>query len=87
MPSFDAVLEHGPSGGAYVVVPDTAFAELGGKTRVRVRGRFGGVGLRSSVVSMGGRVCVGVHKAVRLAAGVEFGQTATVELDRDEEAS
>lgn len=85
MPIFDGLLESGPSGGAFVVVPDELVAALGGRSRVRVRGRFGGVELHSSLVAMGGRTCVGVHKAVRLAAGVGFGQTAEVELELDEQ--
>jgi hypothetical protein len=86
MPVFEGVLEPGPSGGAYVAVPDDVLGQLGGKARGRVRGHFGEVEFRSSLAAMGGgRACVGVHKATRVAAGVDFGQAVRVELDRDEE--
>lgn len=52
---------------------------------MRVRGTFGGAPFRSNTVRMGGRSLLGIHKAVREAAGVAFGQRAVVEMELDDE--
>ncbi|HEU5266375.1 MAG TPA: YdeI/OmpD-associated family protein [Jatrophihabitans sp.] len=81
---FTAVLEAGPGGGAFVVLPDDVLAALGGGTRFRVRGSIGDVAFESSTMAMGGgRVCVGVHKATRQAAAVDIGDEVVVDLERD----
>jgi bacteriocin resistance YdeI/OmpD-like protein/uncharacterized protein DUF1905 len=85
MPVFDGTLETARGGGAFVEIPGDALAALGGGKRFRVRGSLDGVGFESSTMAMGeGRVCVGVHKATREAAGVGVGDTIHVELERDE---
>jgi hypothetical protein len=85
MAAFDGTLEAARGGGAYVEIPGDALAALGGGTRFRVRGSLDGVGFESSTMAMGeGRVCLGVHKATREAAGVDVGDTIHVELERDE---
>src|SRR4051812_33451755 len=85
MPAFDGTLEAARGGGAFVEIPADALAALGGGTRLRVRGSVNGVGFESSTMAMGaGRVCLGVHKATREAAGVGVGDRIHVELARDQ---
>lgn len=80
---FDAVLEHGRGGGALIRLPADVVRQLGG-TRVRVRGRLNGAEFVSSTMPTGGGgSCLGVHKATRLAADVDFGSKVTVELEPD----
>ena len=81
---FDAVLEPGRSGGAFVALPDEVVEELGQGTRFRARGTFGGAEYQSSTMPMGaGRACLGVHKATRQAAGIDFGERVSVEIEVD----
>jgi hypothetical protein len=85
MAAFDGTLEAARGGGAFVEIPPDALAALGGGKRFRVRGSLNAVGFESSTMGMGGdRVCLGVHKATREAAGVGVGDTIHVELERDE---
>jgi Bacteriocin-protection, YdeI or OmpD-Associated/Domain of unknown function (DUF1905) len=82
---FSAELEAGRGGGAFVVLPAEVLAALGGGSRFRVTGQLNGVRFDSSTMGMGGgRVCLGVHKATRLAAGVDIGDTVDLEVERDE---
>jgi hypothetical protein len=82
---FTAALEPGRGGGAFVVLPDKVVAALGGGSRFRVTGTLDGVDFASSTMSMGGgRVCLGVHKATRQAAGVEIGDRVKLEVERDD---
>jgi hypothetical protein len=81
---FTGTLEAGPGGGAFVVLPGDVLLALGGGSRFRVTGAIGGVEFDSSTMAMGGgRVCVGIHKATRQAAGLEIGDAVDVRLDRD----
>jgi hypothetical protein len=84
-PKFTATLEAGRGGGAFVVLPDKVLAALGGGSRFRVTGTLDGVSFASSTMGMGGgRVCMGVHKATRQAAGVDIGDRVKVEVQRDD---
>jgi hypothetical protein len=81
---FMGTLEAGPGGGAFVVLPGDVLVALGGGSRFRVTGSISGVEFDSSTMAMGGgRVCVGIHKATRNAAGLEIGDAVDVHLDRD----
>lgn len=81
---FEGTLEAARGGGAIVVVPPEVAGALGGG-RLRVRGSLNGIGFSSSTMPMGGgRVCLGVHKATRESAGVSFGDTVAVTVERDE---
>jgi hypothetical protein len=81
---FDGQLKAGPGGGAFVVLPAAFLNRLGGGARFRVRGRLNGVEFASSTMAMGGgRVCVGVHKATREAAGVSIGDLVVIDIERD----
>jgi len=82
---FSSELEAGRGGGAFVVLPQEVLAALGGGSRFRVTGSLNGVGFDSSTMAMGaGRVCLGVHKATRQAAGVGIGDAVELEIERDE---
>jgi hypothetical protein len=85
MAGFDGTLEAAGGGGAFVEIPPDALVALGGGKRFRVRGSLNGVGFESSTMGMGGdRVCLGVHKATREAAGVGVGDKVHLEVERDE---
>ena len=82
--AFEGVLETARSGGAVVYLPPEVIAELGGM-RVRVAGTLNGVEFESNTMPAGhGEACLGVHKATREAAGVEFGDVVRIELERDD---
>jgi Bacteriocin-protection, YdeI or OmpD-Associated/Domain of unknown function (DUF1905) len=82
---FSGTIEAGRGGGAFVVIPEKVVQALGGGSRFRVTGTLGGVAFESSTMSMGGgRVCLGVHKATRQAAGADIGDRVQIEIDRDE---
>ena len=81
---FDAVLESGTAGGAFVKLPDEVVELLGQGTKFRARGTIGGVAYQSSTMPAGsGRVCLGVHKSTRQAAGIGFGEQVCVEIEVD----
>lgn len=81
---FEGELEHARGGGALVQLPADIVTALGG-TRIRVRGTLNGVDFRSSTMPTGGgKACLGVHKATRQGAGVEFGQHVLVEIGADD---
>jgi hypothetical protein len=83
--SFHGVLAEAGGGGALVELPSAAIAALGDAKRVRVRGTLNGVGFASNTMPMGGgRLCLGVHKATRLAAGAAFGDEVTVTMRVDD---
>jgi hypothetical protein len=85
MTRFQGRLEAGRGGGALVVLPPDVLTELGGGHRFRVTGVLNGVEFASSTMPMGGgRVCLGLHKATRLAAGVAIGDLIEVSVERDD---
>lgn len=72
-------------GGALVEVPPELIAALGGVKQMRVVGTLNGLPFRSSTMPMGGgRLCIGVHKATREAAGADIGDPITLEVARDD---
>jgi Domain of unknown function (DUF1905)/Bacteriocin-protection, YdeI or OmpD-Associated len=82
---FEGMLEAARGGGAYVELPGEVVEALGGGARFRVRGTLNGVEFASSTMPMGGgRVCLGLHKATREAAGVAPGDAVRLSVDRDE---
>ena len=85
MVSFEAAIQAGRGGGAFVEVPADALEALGGGTRFRVRGTVSGVALESSTMGIGsGRVVLGLHKATREAAGVAIGDVVRIDVERDD---
>jgi hypothetical protein len=72
-------------GGALVEVPRHLIAALGGMKQMRVVGTLNGLPFRSSTMPMGGgRLCIGIHKATREAAGTDIGSEITLEVARDD---
>jgi Domain of unknown function (DUF1905) len=84
MIGFEAVIETGAGGGAYVVVPDTAVESMGGGGRIPVLATFDGVDYRGSVVRRGGHPLIGVLKEIRSTIGKGPGDRVAVTLERDE---
>ena len=74
----------GRGGHAIALSPDVA-AAIGAKGRSRVRGTIGPAPYRSNLVSMGGRLFLGVHKATVQAAGARPGMLVTVTMAMDRE--
>jgi bacteriocin resistance YdeI/OmpD-like protein/uncharacterized protein DUF1905 len=73
-------------GGGHVVEVDAGFAAvIGGKHGTRVRGTLAGADYRSNLVSMGGRLLLGVHNATLRAAGVSAGDRVDVTIAPDGE--
>jgi hypothetical protein len=84
VPAFDGTVEAARGGGAFVEIPAGALQALGGGSRFRVTGSVAGVDFASSTLPLGGgRVCVGLHKATREAAGIAVGDRVRLELERD----
>ena len=82
---FTAILEHARGGGAVILVPPDVATALGGLKQMRVFVRINDTDFKSSTYSYGGRgLFLGVHKAVREAANVAFGQEASFEVTRDD---
>ena len=86
MTEFRAIIEEARGGGgAWVQVPPSAVAELGGGSRIPVRATFDGVPYQGSVVSMGDdRMVIGVLKAIRSRLGKQVGDELLVTLTRDD---
>lgn len=83
MERFEATIEAARGGGAFVPVPDEVVAALGGGGRIPVRATFDAVPYRGSVVSMGGRRCIGLLKVIREQLGKGEGDPVTVTVARD----
>ncbi len=85
--TFDAELVPSArgSGGHLVVIPPDVVSALGGGGRIPVAATFNGAPYRGSIVSMGGRMMLGVTKAVMSAAGASVGDTLHVVVSNDEQ--
>src|SRR5690242_7943517 len=82
---FEGVVEAARGGGAFVELPPAVLDALGGGKRFHVRGTLNGVDFASSTMPMGGgRVCLGLHKATREAAGVAPGDAVRLAVERAE---
>ena len=82
---FTGTLEAVARGGHAVEVDPVLAAKIGAKARSRVRGSFGKAEYRSNLVSMGGRLLLGVHKATVEAAGVRPGARVRITMRLDTE--
>ena len=88
---FQAMIQPGRSGGAYVEFPFDAGELFGTRGRVPVRLEIGSgpyarsAVYRGSLVTYGGTRMVGLPKAVREEAGVDVGATASFVLTIDRE--
>jgi hypothetical protein len=83
--SFRALVESARGGGHVVEVSPDVAATLGAKHRTRVRGTLDEAEYRSNLISMGGRLVLGVHKATLEAAGRDTGDTVRVTMAIDAE--
>ncbi|MEV6555305.1 YdeI/OmpD-associated family protein [Nocardia sp. NPDC051756] len=84
MQRFEATIESGAGGGAYVAVPDEVVAALGGGGRIPVAAAFDGVEYRGSIADMGSGPCLGVLKAIRTELGKQPGDRVVVTVARDD---
>ena len=81
---FKAVFFRVGTSGSAVEVPRTVSEELGKRGQVRVRGTLNGVEFKSNLMPMGdGSHCLGVHKATQVAAGIDFGDEVSVQMEED----
>jgi hypothetical protein len=81
---FEAPIEAGPGGGAFVRLPGNAAEIFGTRARFPVRASFNGVVYRGSTMPLGdGTFCIGVTKAVQAHAGASVGDTVAVVVERD----
>ena len=84
MERFHAPLERNDSGGHLVALPFDA-KEVFGRVRMPVRVTVNGHTFRSTLMRYGGTDYLGLNRAAREGAGVEGGETITVELEADDE--
>lgn len=70
---------------AALIPPVDVVKFFGTRGRVPVRGTLNGFAFRSSLMPMGGCHMMPVNKVLRTGAGVEPGDVADVEMERDEE--
>lgn len=84
MERFDAPLERNDSGGHLVALPFDA-KQVFERVRVPVRATVDGHTFRSTLMRYGGTDYLGLNREAREGAGVEAGQTITVELEVDDE--
>ncbi|MEV0245434.1 YdeI/OmpD-associated family protein [Nocardia sp. NPDC050712] len=83
MHRFEATIEAGAGGGAYVPVPAGILAALGGGGRIKVRSTFDGIEYRGSIVTMGAGPCLGMRKDIRAELGKEPGDVVVVTVAPD----
>ena len=82
--AFEAPIEAGRRGGAFVRLPADAAEIFGTRARFPVLVTFNGVAYRGSTMPIGdGRFCVGVTRAVQAQAGVLAGDMVAVVVERD----
>ena len=79
---FEAVIEAGHGGGAYVEVPFDVKAVLG-SARPRVSVSFDGVAYRGTMASMGGTSIIGILKNIRQQIGKDIGDRIHVTVAPD----
>jgi hypothetical protein len=82
---FKAVLLEARGGGAGVLIPLDVAEAMGGRKQFRVVGTLNGAPLKTSTFPYEGEgLWMGVHKATRVAAGVDFGDELELEITRDD---
>lgn len=79
---FDAMIEAGGGGGAFVLVPFDV-KDVFGSGRPRVRALIDGHEYRGSIANMGQGPCLGIRKDVRAAIGKDVGDTVHIEVEVD----
>jgi hypothetical protein len=81
--TFRGVVEAARAGGRFIEVDPGVAGRLGAKHRTRLRGTLDQAKYRSNLISMGGRLVLGVHKATLHAAGRTVGDTVRVTMAID----
>jgi hypothetical protein len=82
---FQAKIEPGPGGGAFVTFPYDTQQEFGSKGAVKVNASLDGVPYSGSLMACGGPFhMLGVLKSIRQQTGKEIGDTIAVELWKDD---
>ena len=82
---FQAKIEPGDSGGAFVTFPYDTQQEFGSRGAIPVKATFDGVPYSGSLSACGGpHHMLGVLKAIRKQTGKDIGDTLAVELWKDE---
>lgn len=80
---FQTTIESARGGGHFATVDREVAAKIGAKHRSRVSGTIADAEYRSNLVSMGGRLVLGVHKATLRATGARVGDTVQVMMTLD----
>lgn len=81
---FEARIEAGDRGGAYVEIPDAVQEALGGAGRIPVRAFFDGLPYSGSIVRSDGRMVLGVVREIREALRKGPGDSVLVSVELDE---
>ena len=83
---FNAKVEAGDGGGAYVLFPFDVEKEFGTKGKVPVQAKFNGVPYAGTLIKYGNpRHMLPMLKAIREQTGTSPGDTVDVELWKDDE--
>jgi hypothetical protein len=83
---FDAVIQAGPGGGAYVILPSEAAEVFGTRAMFAVAATFDGVGYRGSTRPIGdGTFGLGITKAIRSRINTTPGALIHVTVQQDTE--
>lgn len=82
---FRAKIEKHPDNAALFFDVPFDPKEVFGKVRAPVKVTIGSYAFRTTIVAMGGRVCIGLSRMHREGSGVEAGQTVAVAVERDDE--
>jgi Domain of unknown function (DUF1905) len=80
---FDAVIQAGDGGGAFVFFPFNMLKSFGTSGKVLVHGTIDGVSFRGKLIKYGfPQHLLGILKSVRSQLGKEVGDTVTINLRR-----
>ena len=83
---FQAVIQEGRGGGAWIEIPLKVSESFGTKGRVPVKATFDGIPYRGSIAPMGGGMHIlGVKKEIRQSIGKDIGAKVRVTLEQDTE--
>lgn len=80
---FNAEIEEGPGGGAFVEVPFDVKKEFG-NARAKVTVMFDDIPYRGSIAVMGGRYLIGILKDIRAKLDKDIGDKVSVTVTLDE---
>ena len=81
--TFEAQIEEGRGGGAFVRVPLDVERLFGTRGRVPIVASIDGVSYRGSIAPMGGAHVLGIVKSIRTAIGKDVGDSVHFSFQRD----